>query len=61
MLKNYLAVTFRNFKKQKVFMIANVTGLSLSMGICVALVMIIKLEFSYDNGSDSFKRRYCHN
>jgi len=53
MFKNYLKIAFRNIKKQKVFSIINITGLALSMAICLMIIIYIKDQKS----SDSFHEK----
>jgi putative ABC transport system permease protein len=53
MFKNYLKIALRNIKKQKVFSIINITGLALSMAICLMIIIYIKDQKS----SDSFHEK----
>lgn len=53
MLKNYLKIALRNIKKQKAFSIINITGLGLSMAICLMIIIYIKDQKS----SDSFHEK----
>lgn len=48
MFRNYLTVAFRNLRRNKVFSLINIFGLSI--GICASLVifLIVYFEFSYD-------------
>jgi len=48
MLKNYLKVAFRNFKKHKGFSFINVAGLSIGLACCALILLFIKDELSYD-------------
>ena len=58
MLKNYLITAFRNFRRNKVFSIINMLGLSI--GICSSLVifLIVHYEFSYDKFEPGRDRIY---
>lgn len=47
-LKTYLKITLRNFKRQKIYTIINISGLSLGMSICIIITLWIKNEFSFD-------------
>ena len=49
MFTNYLKIAFRNIKKQKIFAIINITGLALSMAICLMIIIYIKDQKSSDN------------
>ena len=45
MLKNWLVVAFRNFRRNKIFSIINVLGLSI--GICASLVIFLIVHHAY--------------
>ena len=47
-LKTYLKVTLRNFKRQKIYTLINISGLSLGMSICIIITLWIKFEISFD-------------
>ena len=48
MLKNYLIVSLRNLWKHKTFTGLNIFGLSLSMSICLVLILLVYDHFQYD-------------
>ena len=48
MLKNYLKVAFRNFRRHKGFSFINVAGLSIGLACCALILLFIKDELSYD-------------
>ncbi|MEQ8906447.1 ABC transporter permease [Ekhidna sp.] len=48
MLKNYLTIAFRNLWKHKLFTGLNIFGLSLSMSICLVLILLVYDHFQYD-------------
>ncbi len=48
MLKNYLTIALRNLWKHKVFTGLNIFGLSLSMSICLVLILLVHDHFQYD-------------
>ncbi len=48
MLINYLKITLRNMKQQKLFTILNLTGLAIGITCCILLLLYIQFEFSYD-------------
>ncbi|KPK84810.1 MAG: hypothetical protein AMS27_08975 [Bacteroides sp. SM23_62_1] len=58
MFKNYLLIAFRNLFKYKGFSAINIIGLSLSMTVCLLIVMIILDQVSYDNFHNNRKRIY---
>lgn len=48
MLKNYLIVAWRSLKKHKVFTLINLIGLSVSMSVCLLLILLVLDHLSYD-------------
>ncbi len=48
MLKNYTVVALRNFARNKTFTSINIIGLSVSMAVCLLLILIINDQMSYD-------------
>ncbi len=48
MIKNYLKTAWRNLLKNKTFSLINISGLALSMAVCLLLIMIIKDANGYD-------------
>jgi putative ABC transport system permease protein len=48
MFKNYLKITLRNLWKNRVFSIINITGLAISMSVCLLMIMILNDMYSYD-------------
>ncbi len=59
MLKNYLLLAFKNFKKQKLFSLINILGLTMGITCCLMIFLFIMNEFSYDkffkNGKDIYR------
>ena len=49
MLKNYLSLAFKILKKQKVFSLINVFGLTVGITCCLMIFLFIRHETSYDN------------
>ncbi len=49
MLKNYLLLAVKNFRKQKMFSLINILGLSVGITCCLMIFLFIVSEFSYDN------------
>ena len=49
MFKNYLKVAIRNLRRQKLFSFINIFGLSLSMSVCLLVLIHIKEQIGYDN------------
>ncbi len=48
MLKNYLVVALRNLRRQKGYALLNVTGLAVGMACCLAILLYVYGELSYD-------------
>ncbi|KPK84342.1 MAG: hypothetical protein AMS27_10160 [Bacteroides sp. SM23_62_1] len=49
MLQNYLVIAWRYFRKNKVFSVINILGLSFGMAVCLLIFQYIAFEVSYDN------------
>ncbi len=49
MFKNYLLLGFRKLKKQKVFSLINILGLTVGITCCLMIFLFISHELSYDN------------
>ncbi|MEZ5000868.1 MAG: ABC transporter permease [Bacteroidales bacterium] len=49
MIKNYLRTATRNILRNKKISIINIVGLSLSMSVCMLIIVIIQDQYSYDN------------
>lgn len=48
MIRNYFIVTLRNLKRSKFFSFINISGLAVSMTICIAVIMLVADQLSYD-------------
>ncbi|HTL08863.1 MAG TPA: ABC transporter permease [Chitinophagaceae bacterium] len=49
MLKNYLLLAFNNFRKQKMFSLINILGLTVGITCCLMIFLFILNELSYDS------------
>ena len=49
MIKNYLLTAFRNVLRYKGFSLINIFGLSLSMSVCMLIIVVIMDQYSYDD------------
>ena len=58
MLKNYCRLAWRSLKKNKLFSLINMTGLSIGLSCCMLLVIYIAHERSFDKGYKNGKRLY---
>lgn len=58
MLKNYFTIAFRNFWRNKVFSIINVSGLSIGISAALVIFLIVNYEFSFDKFEKDRDRIY---
>src|ERR1035437_553330 len=49
MIKSYFLTAIRNILKHKSFSVINVFGLSISMAVCMLIILIVQDQLSYDN------------
>jgi putative ABC transport system permease protein len=49
MIKNYLLLAVKNLRKQKLFSLINLLGLTVGITCCLMIFLFIMNEFSYDN------------
>ena len=59
MFKNYLLLGFRKLKKQKVFSLINILGLTVGITCCLMIFLFISHELSYDSFHKNGKDIYC--
>lgn len=50
MLKNYLKISLRTLKRQKVFALINIVGLAVALACCLLILFHVKDELSYEQG-----------
>src|SRR5210317_794303 len=58
MLKNYLQIAFRNILRYKEFSLINMVGLSLSLAVCMLILVVIQDQYSYDRMHSKSKQIY---
>jgi len=58
MLKNYFLLAVKNFRKQKMFSMINILGLTVGITCCLMIFLFIMNEFSYDNFHKNAKDIY---
>src|ERR1700712_3893476 len=58
MFKNYLTTAFRNFRRNKVFSVINVLGMSIGISAALIIFLIAYYEFSYDKFEPDRDRIY---
>jgi putative ABC transport system permease protein len=58
MLKNYLIIAWRSLLKSKLFSLINIVGLSLSMSVCLLIILLVYNHFQYDTFHPYGERTY---
>ena len=48
MLKNYFTIAIRNFWKQKIFSLINVSGLAIGISAALVIYLLVQYEFSFE-------------
>jgi putative ABC transport system permease protein len=48
MLKNYLKIAVRNLRRQSGYAFINIAGLAVGMAVCLAIMIFVRYETSYD-------------
>ncbi len=57
-MRNYLALLFRNFQREKLYTTINLAGLSLGVACCLVLGLFLKSELTYDQHFEGHERIY---
>jgi putative ABC transport system permease protein len=58
MIRNYILVAFRNLTRNKLFSIINIFGLAIAMSICMAIIMLVADQLTYDRHNTKRERIY---
>ncbi len=58
MLKNYIKIAVRNFRKNKLFSLLNITGLAIGMAACLLILQYVSFKLSYDQFHQDSHRIY---
>jgi putative ABC transport system permease protein len=58
MLKNYLTIAWRNFRKQKTFSLINMAGLAVGMACFILIMLYVQYELSFDRFHEKADRIY---
>ena len=58
MIKSYFLTAFRNILKHRNFSIINIFGLSISMAVCMLIILVVQDQLSYDNFHKNRDRIY---
>ncbi|MGM9507628.1 ABC transporter permease [Larkinella sp. GY13] len=56
MIRNYLKITFRNLKRQKVSTGINIVGLAIGLATCILIMLYVQDELSYDRYNEKADR-----
>ena len=48
MIKNYFKIAWRNLKKNRLYALINITGLTIGIASCLLIGVYIRHELSYD-------------
>ncbi|MCI0692787.1 ABC transporter permease [candidate division KSB1 bacterium] len=58
MLKNYLTIAFRNFRRHKSFSLINLAGLAVGMACFILMMLYVQYELSFDRYHENAERIY---
>ncbi len=58
MFKNYLAIAYRNIKRNKAHAAINISGLAVGIAASLLLFVVVKYELSYDTFQPNYNRIY---
>ena len=58
MLQTYLKTAFRNLVKKRKHSLLNILGLSVAIGACIIVFLVIQYETSYDKHLKNYKNIY---
>ncbi|HEX4849196.1 MAG TPA: ABC transporter permease, partial [Puia sp.] len=58
MFRNYLLITLRNFRNQKLFSLLNIFGLALGLASAILIFLYVSDELRYDTMQPNFKDTY---
>ncbi|WP_046369827.1 ABC transporter permease [Flavihumibacter petaseus] len=58
MFTNYFKIAWRNLKKNKIFSLINISGLTIGITVCLLIFLYIQNEFSFDKFHADGKRIY---
>src|ERR1700733_15156239 len=58
MFRNYLLITLRHFKRQKLFSLLNIFGLALGLASAILIFLYVSDELRYDTMQPYYKDTY---
>ena len=57
-MPTYLAVLFRNLRRERLYAVINIAGLALGVASCLILGLFLKSELTYDRHFEGHERIY---
>lgn len=48
MIRNYLSIALRNFRKHKIFSLINITGMAIGISAALVIYLVVQFEFSFE-------------
>ncbi|NKB69298.1 MAG: FtsX-like permease family protein [Candidatus Latescibacteria bacterium] len=58
MLRNYLVIAWRNLYRNRLYAAVNIVGLAVGLAACLAIVLYVRFELSYDRHHSKAERIY---
>ncbi len=58
MIKNFIKITLRNIKRQKLYAFINIAGLAVGLVACILMVLYIRFELTFDDFHENADRIY---
>jgi len=58
MIRNYLKIAFRNFRKHKLFTLINIVGLTIGISAALVIYLIVHFDFTFDKHHPDGDRIY---
>jgi putative ABC transport system permease protein len=58
MIKNFVKITLRNIKRQKLYAFINIAGLAVGLIVCILMVLYIRFELTFDDFHENADRIY---
>ena len=56
MIKNFIKITMRNIKRQKLYAFINIAGLAVGLVVCILMVLYIRFELTFDDFHENADR-----
>lgn len=58
MIRNFIKITLRNIKRQKLYAFINIAGLAVGLAVCIIMVLYIRFELTFDGFHENADRIY---